>query len=130
MHTLPHFYLVQDFIRIPNLSWYILYGCQNRVFHIVSRKKTKNETDCVVEQDALCICADALPPCFRTKIPYQELAKWGTNRRLTMGDLISRGREHGSARKRIHGRRYLKPSLAALKRRHTLTDFICSRYST
>ena len=103
-------------LPVGNLSWYILIGYQKSAFHIVPRKKLQNETDCVVEQDALCVSADTLLAYFRKETPYRELTKTEMNRRLSEEGAIVRGREERSARKRIRGRRYLEFNFAVLKK--------------
>ena len=99
-----------------NLSWYILRGYQNHMFHIVSRKKVQSEEDCVIERDALCVCAGTLLAYFHTNTPYCQLSRHEMNRQLMEEGAITQGREARSARKRIKGRRYLELSFTALRK--------------
>lgn len=99
-----------------NLSWYIVDGYHKGKFSVAAQRKLLGEYDCIVEKDALCIRTDSLHRFFVTHTPYCDLSKTEMNRRLIAEGALLKGRENRSAKKKIHGRRYLELSFAALKK--------------
>lgn len=98
-----------------NLSWYILQGYRAGKFHIVSRDRIRDDGDCVVEHDALCIRADTLLEYFQMATPYRVLTKTDMSRRLMEEGALTKSKECRSAKKKIKGRRYLEFCFAVLK---------------
>ena len=98
-----------------NLSWYILRGYRDNAFHVVPRKKIRDSSDCVVENDALCIRAEALLQFFHTATPYHELTKTDMSRRLAGEGVLAQHKEHRAATKKIGGKRYLELHFSNLK---------------
>ena len=99
-----------------NLSWYIVDGYHKGKFSVAAQRKLLGEYDCIVEKDALCIRSESLHHFFVTHTPYCGLSKTEMNRRLIAEGALLKGRENRSAKKKIHGRRYLELSFAALKK--------------
>lgn len=98
-----------------NLSWYILRGYRDNAFHVVPRRKIRDSSDCVVENDALCIRAEALLQFFHTATPYHELTKTDMSRRLAGEGVLAQHKERRAATKKIGGKRYLELHFSNLK---------------
>ena len=101
-----------------NLSWYILQGFRKNEFRVVSRKKLKHDSDCVLEDGVLCITLSTLKDFLRAT-PWNELSKYDIGDRLEQEKVIppiGACKEKRRAKKRIYSKRYLEIPLDKLKK--------------
>ena len=106
---------IQNNVPLGNLSWYILQGYRKGAFHVVPRESITCDEDCVVEKDSLCIRTGTLLGFLRATGNYPTLSDKRMVRTLNEEGVLEFCSEKRYAKKKIHGKRYLELSFAALQ---------------
>lgn len=107
---------IQDIAPQGNLSWYILKGYREQAFHIVSnRKEIRQDSDCFIENDSLCIRQEALLEYLHRIPAFCGLGEKQLSKKLRDEGALTFSKEKRSAGKRIGRRRYLSLNFSLLK---------------
>ena len=109
-----------------NFSWYIWDGHQRGIFSIVDKRKKMSASDCIIENNALCIRTETLLKFFHAQEGFSSLSAKGLTRALRQEGVLDfplegesttrQNRERRSSSKKIAGKRYLELNLTKLKR--------------
>lgn len=81
-----------------NLSWYLLEGFRKSAFHIVPHNKIKPYSDCVLENDVLCVQTKRLTEFVETATPYKNFSAATIFKNLELEGAIATIDSHGEKR--------------------------------